>query len=357
MYPERSIIRDARVLTEQFIPSRVMHREGQLYAIRDCLKPLLEGPSPRHIFIHGRPGTGKTCIARYVAGELESYSSEIVQSYSNCWENQSRFRILYNILRDVTGSPFVHRKGTPTDEILDTIRRELSEKKCVVILDEVDRIEEDDVLYDLTAMKNVCIVMIANSATALHAVDQRIRSRLMSAANIEFPPYRTSEIEAILSDRAEWGLFQGAARKTQLSRIAQAAGGDCRAAIDILRVAAEDAERKGEDAISDKTIEAALPKAGMFRKQLSLGGLNGHEKLIVEILDEHKSLDSGELFRKVLEMSEKRGMEQIVDRTFRNYAERLARGSFIESSGSGRWRKFSTGTGQKAPVAQDAGQS
>jgi orc1/cdc6 family replication initiation protein len=346
MYPERSVIRDARVLTEQFIPSRVMHREGQLYAIRDYLKPLLEGPSPRHIFIHGRPGTGKTCIARYVAGELESYSSDIVQSYSNCWENPSRFRILYNIMKDVTGSPFVHRKGTPTDELLDGIRRELSDRKCVVILDEVDRIEEDDVLYDLTAMKNVCIVMIANSATALHAVDQRIRSRLMSAANIEFPPYRTSEIEAILADRAEWGLFQGAVRKAQLSRIAQASSGDCRAAIDILRVAAEDAERKGEDVISDRTLEGALPKAGMFRKQMSLGGLNPHEKLIVEILDEDRSMDSGDLFRKVLELSEKRGLENIVDRTFRNYAERLVRCSFIESEGTGRWRKFSARPGQ-----------
>ncbi|MFH0957005.1 MAG: AAA family ATPase [Candidatus Aenigmatarchaeota archaeon] len=341
MYPERSIVRDVRVLTEQFIPTRILYREGQLYAIRDGMKSLLEGQGTRHMFVHGPPGTGKTCTARYVSGELESYSSDIVQSYNNCWENSSRFRILYNVLRDVTGSPFIHRKGTPTDEILDSIRRELETKKCVVILDEVDKIEDDLVLYDLSTMKNVCFLMIANSATALHAVDNRIRSRLLSAVNIEFPAYKTQEIAGILKDRAEWGLFPGAMKGAQVERIAQAAAGDCRAAIDMLRVASEEAERKGEERVSDETLTAALHSAGTFRRKESLGGLNSHQKLILEVVGGQESMDSGELFRKVLQLSEERGLEKIVDRTFRGYAEKLVKGSMIKASGTGRWRKFS----------------
>jgi archaeal cell division control protein 6 len=342
MYQEKSIVRDIRVLTEQFIPSRILYREGQLYAIRDALKPLAEGGSTRHMFVCGPPGTGKTCTARYVTGELESYGSDIAQSYNNCWENSSRFRILYNVLRDVTGSPFIHRKGTPTDEILDAIRRELETKKCVVILDEVDKVEDDLVLYDLSTMKNVCLIMIANSATALHAVDNRVRSRLLSAANIEFPAYKTSEIAGILKDRAEWGLFPGAMKGAQVERIAQAAGGDCRAAINMLRVAAEEAERKGEEHVSDETISRVLPNAGTLKKKDSAGGLNPHQKLIVEVVGGHDgTMDSSDLFQKVLQISEKRGMEKIVDRTFRGYAEKLVKSSLIKSSGSGRWRKFS----------------
>ena len=40
MYDENRIIKDARVLKEHFIPSRVLHREGQLDSIRNCLKPM-----------------------------------------------------------------------------------------------------------------------------------------------------------------------------------------------------------------------------------------------------------------------------------------------------------------------------
>ena len=342
MYPERCIVRDVRVLTEQFIPSRVLHREGQLYAIRDDLKPLLEGGAPRHVFIHGKPGTGKTCISRYVAGELESYSSSIVQSYNNCWETPSRFRILYNILKGVSGSPMIHRKGTPTDEILDMTQRSLKEKQCVVILDEVDKLEDERVLYDLVTMGNVFIMMIANSSTALYDVDARIRSRLMSADNIEFPSYKRQEIVDILKDRAEWGLFPGVIKNAQIERIADGTKGDCRAAIDILRVCAEEAERKGENSITDGMISGALPRAEFFEKQKSMGGLNDHQKLMLEIVNEKKDMDSGELFSMLLEASEKRGLEKIVDRTFRNYADKLVRYSFIKSSGTGRWRKFSS---------------
>ncbi len=342
MYPERSIVRDMRVLTEQFIPSRVLHREGQIQAIRDDVKPLLDGTRPRHVFIHGKPGTGKTCISRYVAGELESYSSSIVQSYNNCWETPSRFRILYNILKDVSRAPIIHRKGTPTDEIMDMIQRNLEEKTCVVILDEADKMEDERILYDLLSMQNVFIMMIANSSTALYDVDPRIRSRLMSSDNIEFPQYRHQEIIDILKDRAEWGLFPDVVKNAQIERIAEGTKGDCRAAIDILRVCAEDAERKGESGITEAMIEAALPRAEFFEKQKSMGGLNEHQKLILEIVGEMKDVDSGELFSRLLDLSEKRGLEKIVDRTFRNYADKLVRYSFIKSSGTGRWRKFSS---------------
>ncbi len=340
-YPEMSIIRDIRVLTEKFIPNRILHRTGQLEAIRDDIKPLLEGSVPRHVFIHGNPGTGKTCMARYVAGELESYSSDIVQSYTNCWENPSRFRILYNIAKDVSSAPIIHRKGTPTDEILEMIKRSLEGKHCVVILDEVDKIEDDRVLYDLITLQNVCMLMIANSSTALYNVDSRIRSRLASSDNIEFRPYSSSEIIDILSDRSEWGLIPGVITGQQIEMIAASVSGDCRAAIDIMRVVSEEAERSEHEKITDDMIERSLPRIEMFKKELSMGALNPHQKLIMEIVTgAGGTIDSGELFRKLSELSASKGMESIVDRTFRNYTNKLVKYSFLNSSGDGRWRTF-----------------
>jgi orc1/cdc6 family replication initiation protein len=341
MYPEMSVIRDIRVLTEKFIPGRILHRNGQLQAIRDDLKPLLEEGVPRHAFIHGSPGTGKTCMSKYVSGELESFGSHISQSYNNCWENPSRFSILYNIAKDMGSSPIIHRKGIPTDEILGMIRRSLEEKRCVIILDEVDKIEDDRVLYDLLALQNVCLLMIANSATALYKVDPRIRSRLTAADSIEFPAYRPSEITDILKDRAEWGLMPGSISASQIEVISGSVRGDCRAAIEIMRIVAEEAEGKGLDKITDEMIRKALPKVEMFTRERSMGALNPHQRLILQIVNESGKIDSGELFSRLVALSEEKGLERIVDRTFRNYANRLVRYSFIKCSGSGRWRTFS----------------
>jgi len=341
MYPERSVVKDLRVLTEQFIPSRVLHRDGQLKAIRDNVAPMIDEQTPRNTFIHGFPGTGKTCISRYVCGELSSYSSSVLSSYTNCWENPSRFRILYNILRDIGNFPIVHRKGTPTDEILEMIGRSLHGKQCTVILDEVDKIDDDMVLYDLLGLKNICLILIANSRTALYNVDPRIRSRLASLEGIEFPPYNYAEIVEILEDRAEWGLFPGAVKKAQLERIARLGNGDCRASIEMLRVAAEEAERKGLDGITDDLVGRAVSGTGLFRSERSEAILNDHQKLILGIVSEAGSIDSGELFRRLSAASEKGGLEKIVDRTFRNYTGKLVRYSMLRSSGKGRWRVFS----------------
>ncbi len=69
--------------------------------------------------------------------------------------------------------------------------------------------------------------------------------------------------------------------------------------------------------------------------------LNSHEKLIIDILKDSKKLDSGELFKAFLELSEKQGLEKIVDRTFRKYMDSLVRHGLINSSGEGRWRTYS----------------
>ena len=178
MHNENRIIKDARVLTERFIPREVSHRDGQLQAIRDNLNPLLEGGSSRNSFLFGAPGTGKTCMARYVAEELSTYSTSILSGYVNCWECSSRFNVLYSILQQFGLALAVHRKGTPTDELMDVLRKKLEKHPSVIILDEADQLEDDKVLYDLTTLPNTCLILISNLPSALASADPRVRSRL-----------------------------------------------------------------------------------------------------------------------------------------------------------------------------------
>ena len=184
MYEQNTIIKDLRVLTEHFIPRRIIHRTGQLEAIRDNLKPLTEEQIPRSSFLYGPPGTGKTCISQYIVDELKAYSP-VLSAYVNCWSYPSRFNILYNILQSL-GHHFIHRKGTPTDELIDLLKIKLKNKSCVIILDEADQLEDDKILYDLLEMDKICLILIANTENIFYSSEPRIRSRLQVTERINF---------------------------------------------------------------------------------------------------------------------------------------------------------------------------
>lgn len=333
---EMGVIKNIEVLTQDFIPSRVVHRDGQLKAIRDNLKPVLRDQPPRNNFLYGDPGTGKTCIAQHVTGELKEEGIPVF--YINCWESQSAHSILYNIVQKLGPNLLVHRKGTPVDEILETLKSKLK-PYSVIILDEFDQLTDNKVIYDLINMK-ACLILIANSETALYDTDPRIRSRLASSENIHFPPYNTGEITEILKDRAEWGLIPGSVKTSQLTKIAELSQGDARLALDTLRISAERAESEGRGNIQDEHIPNISQEALRKRREESLGKLNPYQKIIHDIISTRKKIGSEELFREFQKQSRRQSLIEVTDRTYRKYLEKMAKYKIISFTGTDRWREY-----------------
>ena len=337
MFQEKTIIKDLRVLTEHFIPRRIIHREGQMLAIRDNLKPLVDGEIPRNSFLYGSPGTGKTCLSLYVVDELKAEVS-VLSVYNNCWSYPSRFKILYNIAESL-GSNFLQRKGTPTDELIDVLKARLRNKHCIIILDEADQLEDDKILYDLLEMEGVCLILIANSQTIFYNSDPRIRSRMHSLDRIEFRAYSTSEIADILKDRVEYGLVPGTIDNQQITRIAEV-GGDARAALNILRAAAELAEKQDVEKITNEHIEKAIPRTVNQDTEKLLDSLNAHQKVLYEIIKSSREIPSADLHSKFEALCKEKSLETVVDRTTRKYLERLEFLGLISVSGDGRWTVY-----------------
>ena len=222
------------------------------------------------------------------------------------------------------------------------MKNKLKESSCVIILDEVDQLEDDKIFYDLLALQNTCLVIISNSETALHNIDPRISSRLASTERMEFPLYRVSEIVEILKRRVEWGLIPGVIKNVQLEKIADMSGGDARAAIGMLRVAAETAENDDAESIANKYLEGAKSFSSSGTRERALEKMNPYQKLILEILSSRKNLSSSNLYRELNSLVSRKNLKPVVGRTFRKYMDQMIRYGLVKPSGDGRWRNYSS---------------
>ena len=314
-------------LTEAFIPSRLLHREGQLRELERCLKPALHKRNADNVFLIGPTGTGKTSVAKWI---LESYFKEI-SCYINCWKYRSTHEVLREIL--LTFQIPVHGRE-PTSELVDRIENILKRKKIMVCLDEVDQLKDFDVLYTLA--RNGCGLILASTHYhALMHLPSRIKSSL-ALTEIEFPKYRKDELFYILKDRVQFSFKPGTI-KTELIRIASVmADGDARVGLEILRRAGRKAENRGKGEVTLDEIKEAAKEARKLQKSPLLSRLNEHERTIYELLQRKGKLYSGELYRDYCRSFPK----PVVDRAYRKFLERMVQLGLVAKQGEGRWRVY-----------------
>jgi len=204
----------------------------------------------------------------------------------------------------------------------------------VVILDEIDQLEEDKILYDLF-QEGVGLILISNSETALYQADPRIRSRLAATENTHFPPYSLQDLVDILKDRVDWGLIPGAVAPSQLETIASLSRGDARVALGILSLAAQKAEEQDLEKIPTPLIETSFPQFQTDSRKQALEKLTPPQRATLDLLQKGP-LKSGDLYS----LLSKKSGEKIVERTFRKQMERLVRLGLVSYQGEGRWRVY-----------------
>jgi cell division control protein 6 len=330
-----TVIDDRRVLTADFLPNRMVHRDSERKEIASALEPLLEGEQPRDVLVHGPPGTGKTTMARYVVDKLKEHDSSVISGYVNCWRHSSRFEIYYNLLQDM-GERMISRTGTPTDELIEKFEKKLRTRSVVVILDEVDQIEDEKVLYDMARYTRTGVIMAGNQENVFYDLDGRIRSSLSSRKNVRFREYETTELMDILEDRRRWGLREDAVGDAELRRIAARANGDARVAINSLRIAAESAEEEAREKIISEDVEDAVPEARELDQTESLERLNKDQEILYGIIEDEEEISSRELYESYREEAG----EPKVERTLRKYLNKMEKYNLVGSKGEGTGTKY-----------------
>jgi cell division control protein 6 len=323
---EPSIIKSEELLLPEYLPDELLHRDQELQAIADAIKPLITRRTPINLFIHGSSGTGKTTCAKYILKQLTEHSSAVLPVYVNCWENPTQMSV-YNRIVEEMRLP-IPRRGLATDEIFDRIVQYVKNynKPILLVLDEMDGLRHDELLY-VVARSNerkltFGIIGLTNNKALLSHLDPRIRSSLRFS-EMEFAQYSEDQLLSILRVRAERALVPCSYDERLLLKIVRSAeGSSARVAIERLWKAAKHAEKAGRNKIMLQDMEDVLSEEPMFK--LSELKLTSEELLLIEIL-KGGELNSSEIYDCFIKKIPK------TKRQIRNYLDLLEQKGIIES--------------------------
>jgi cell division control protein 6 len=273
-----SLFKNKKVLQSNYFPESISHRDVQIKQIASIMAPSLKLEKPSNLFIYGKTGTGKTLTVQYTSNQImgvaEQRNLPIKTIYLNCKLKKvvdTEYRIIAQLAREFGKE--IPPTGLPTDEIYKIFYNAVEQKEqlIILILDEIDQLVKkigDEVLYNLTRintdLKNsqITVVGISNDLLFTDNLDPRVKSSL-SEEEIVFPPYNALQIQSILRDRAKIAFNEAAIEEGVIEKCAAYAArdhGDARRALELLRVAAELAERGSEDRVKMKHLDDAENK-------------------------------------------------------------------------------------------------
>ncbi|MEW5840496.1 orc1/cdc6 family replication initiation protein [Nitrososphaera sp.] len=314
----RALVRNRQSLTIDYVPDRLPFRDAESTALAQTLSTVFKGARPSNVLLFGKPGTGKTAVVKTVAGRLQKKAAdagiEVTVPIINAKLSNSAYKILFEIA-ELTGlnreDKKVHFTGLSMGEATDRILQYMQKKKMHVILviDEIDSLVDrngDDVLYSFTRANErmmakggfISLIGISNSLTFKDKLDPRVRSSLSEEETV-FNPYTVEQLRQILSERAKIAFSEGAIADAAINLCAAMAGrehGDARKAIDLLRVAAELAERERAQKVEERHVRAAQDKIEKDTSHEVIRNATTHTKFVILAITKSKNGNTGEVY-------------------------------------------------------------
>lgn len=270
----KTVFRNKQILTDQYIPSIILHRQDKINQIASTTAPTLRGEKISNIFIFGTVGTGKSLSVKYVMSQLIKNSDKVKVIFINCKMKKisdTEYRLVAEMAREM--GCIVPSTGLPTDEIYKMFFEaiDLKEQSIVLVLDEIDALVNktgDEILYNLTRINQdlkkakLSIIGISNDVSFTENLDPRVKSSL-SEEEIIFQPYNAHQLQDILIQRTALAFNEDVIEQGVIQKCAALAAqehGDARKALDLMRIAGEIVEREGSNKITTDYVDKAENK-------------------------------------------------------------------------------------------------
>lgn len=217
--PDSTIFADEAVLRDGYRPEKLIERDNELEQYQSALKPVINDAPPKNLFLYGQTGVGKTLSSRMIIERLDEDQKdlddiEVSFVELNCKSLNSSYQVAANLINKFREPENqIKPTGYPSGMIFTMLFEELEKldtTHCLVVLDEIDAIgNDDDILYKLprandngnVANTAVGVIGISNDFTFRDNLSARVKDSLCDE-EIHFPPYDANELGNILKQRA-----------------------------------------------------------------------------------------------------------------------------------------------------------
>lgn len=279
--------------------ARIVGRDQEIEAVAAELRPIVRGDPPNNVMIYGKTGTGKSLVARHVTERArraaESNAVAVGTVYVDCAQHNTQTRVARTVTRSLNeAAPTafeIPRAGIGSGEYYDYLWEILDTAydSVVIILDEVDRLDNDDILMQLSRAResgkadcHLGVIAVSNKIEYRDRLNERVKSSLREEEFV-FQPYDANQLREIMRHRRD--AFRDEVLSEDVipltAAVAAQEHGDARKAIEILRHAGELAERENVETVTEDHVRDAQEWAEIDRFEELLRGSTTQVKFIL----------------------------------------------------------------------------
>ncbi len=344
---DTDIYRDRDALREDYQPEELVGRDEELDTYRAALQPVINGEQPNNVFLYGKTGVGKTAATRYLLEHLKEDTAqyddiELTLVSLNCDGLTSSYQVatrLVNQFRSDTDQ--ISTTGYPRASVYEMLWDELDAcgGTVIVVLDEVDHVEDDSILYQLPRARangnlteaKIGIIGISNDFSFREELSPKVRSSLCEQ-EIHFPAYDAEDLQKILQQRVDIAFHDGVLNPGVIPLCAAYGAkdaGDARQSIDLLMKAGDLARDDDTEHVTEEHVDRGRRALERGRIKEGITGLTQHGHLVLYALltldlEGEVPVRSRDIRPRYTRFTEMAGRDPLVPRRMRDHLSELA---------------------------------